>query len=233
VPIPTRSKYAGINLSGIAYYSSELPFVDLMKSSMGWTSQQDGVWGKPSDLTLRPDGYPASLKPGQQALTALAYGHYPLGQYVILWEGDGSISFPLNAGKIVKTEPHRIVLELSANTGPMWMRIARTNPADPVRNVRYLMPGTESSYSTQSFNVEFLKKVAPFSVLRFMDWGATNGSRVAEWADRSHVTDLTYGEGHGVPVEVIIDLANTLHVDPWFCIPHMRATTTCASSPAC
>jgi hypothetical protein len=44
----------------------------------------------------------------------------------------------------------------------------------------------------QPFNPEFLKKTKPFSVLRFMDWGMTNGSPVAAWADRSHVGDVTY-----------------------------------------
>ena len=66
----------------------------------------------------------------------------------------------------------------------------------------------------------YLSRIAPFSLLRFMDWGATNGSPVVEWADRAHVGDLTYATAAGVPIEVMIDLANTLHVDPWFCVPH-------------
>ena len=81
-----------------------------------------------------------------------------------------------------------------------------------------MWPGTEATYLTQPFNPQYLSKMAPFSVIRFMDWGATNGSPVVEWADRAHVSDLTYQQG--VPIEVMIDLANTLHVDPWFCIPH-------------
>ena len=56
-----------------------------------------------------------------------------------------------------------------------------------------------------------------------MDWGATNGSPVVEWADRAHVGDVTYATPAGVPIEVMIDLANTLHVDPWFCIPHQAS----------
>ena len=31
-PLPARSKYVGTNLSGIAYYSPQFPFADLMKS---------------------------------------------------------------------------------------------------------------------------------------------------------------------------------------------------------
>ena len=105
----------------------------------------------------------------------------------------------------------------------MWIGIDRTSATDPVRNVRFLWPGTEPSYATQPFNVAFLQKVAPFSVLRYMDWGATNGSPVVEWADRAHVDDVQYGRANGVPIEVMIDLANTLHVDPWFCVPHQAS----------
>ena len=56
-----------------------------------------------------------------------------------------------------------------------------------------------------------------------MDWGATNGSPVVEWADRAHVGDVNYATPAGVPIEVMIDLANTLHVDPWFCVPHQAS----------
>ena len=83
-----------------------------------------------------------------------------------------------------------------------------------------LLPGTEANYTTQPFNQEFLKKIAPFKVLRFMDWGATNGSTQANWSDRAKPSDFTYATGRGVPLETMIDLANTLQADPWFCIPH-------------
>ena len=46
VPLPTRSRYVGTNLSGIAYYGSNFPFADLMKSGGGWSSREDnGTWG--------------------------------------------------------------------------------------------------------------------------------------------------------------------------------------------
>jgi hypothetical protein len=34
---------------------------------------------------------------------------------------------------------------------------------------------------------------------------------------------MTYQTSKGVPIEVMIDLANTLKVDPWFCIPHQAS----------
>ena len=224
-PIPVRSQYVGMNLGGIAYYSPQFPFADMMKSGMGWNSREDsGAWGKafPS-MTL--DGYPASLSPGQHALTAVAWSgsHFAAGRYVVLWDGDGTISFPLSNVTIAETAANRIALDVTDTTGSLWVGIDRTSSTNPVHNIRFLWPGTETTYLTQPFNPAFLSKIAPFSLLRFMDWGATNGSPVVEWADRGHVTDLTYATPAGVPIETMIDLANTLHVDPWFNIPHMAS----------
>ena len=53
-----------------------------------------------------------------------------------------------------------------------------------------------------------------------MDWGETNGSELATWADRPLPGDVRYTR-NGVPYEVMIELANELKVDPWFCVPHL------------
>src|SRR5207248_883517 len=61
-------------------------------------------------------------------------------------------------------------------------------------------------------------------VLRFMDWMATNNSTVTSWSQRplrSHVTWM----GRGVPVEVMVALANTLGAHPWFNMPHQADDT--------
>ena len=221
VAIPTRSNYNGMNLGGIAYYSTEFPFADMVKSGMGWTSREDnGTWGRAFPATTA-DGYPASLYPGQHAFNAVAWiGGFSPGQYVILWDGDGSLSTPLSNVTVVSNVPHRMVINVTDTSGQLWVSIDATSPQNPVHNVRFLWPGTEPTYANQPFNPVFLSKLAPFSLMRYMDWGQTNGSPVVNWADRAQVGDVTYAS-RGVPLEVMIDLANTLHVDPWFCVPHM------------
>ena len=137
------------------------------------------------------------------------------------WEGDGELAFPGLDARVVARGPHRIVLDVQDTRGAMQVAIVRTNPADPVRDVRFLWPGTEAAQPTQPFNPLFLERLAPFSTLRFMDWGATNGSPVARWADRARVEERHWTTERGVPLEVMLDLANTLQADPWLCIPHL------------
>ena len=138
----------GTNLSGIAYYSSQFPFADMMKSGMGWTSRDDnGTWGA-AFPSLTADGYPAALKPGQHALNAVAWAgsNFPAGRYVVLWDGAGSISFPLSNVKIAESAAHRIAIDVTDTSGSLWVGIDQTSAADPVHNVRFLWPGTEATY---------------------------------------------------------------------------------------
>ena len=216
-----RSAHVGINLAGIAYWTTQFPFADLVKNSDGWSLRERGGAGGAKPV-LNADGYPASLAPGQRAVLAVAWSdtRYATGEYVVRWDGDGEIGFPGVAAKVTSRAPGRAVVDVRENRGQLWVSIERTNPADPLRRLRFLWPGTESTHEAQPFNPEFLAKLAPFQTLRFMDWGATNGSPVAHWSERAQPGELTYASPRGVPVESMIALANALHADPWFCIPH-------------
>ena len=220
LPIPTRSQYVGTNLGSLAYYGTNFPFADLLKTSAGWGADN----GNPFPSTSA-DGYPTALAPGQHAVASVTWGntHYADGQYTLLWDGQGTMNFPWGNVRIVSSAANRIVVEPIDLNAAITVGIVTTSPANPVRNVRFLWPGTEATYAAQPFNPTYLARIAPFSVLRFMDWGATNGSPVVEWADRSLPTNAVYTSPAGVPIEVMIDLANSLHVDPWFCIPHMAS----------
>lgn len=221
-PLPPRSPHVGINLAGMTYYSTQFPFADLTKNGGGWWSR-DPHGAEVGKIVLGPSGYPAALEPNQRAYLAVAWGdtRYAAGEYAIRWDGDGDLSFPLSTVRVASRAPGRIGLDVRDTRGPLYVAIDRTNPADPVRNVRFLWPGTEATAATQPFNPEFLRRLAPFSTLRFMDWGATNGSPLVRWADRPQLGDAVYTTERGVPVERMIDLANTLQADPWFCIPHL------------
>jgi hypothetical protein len=216
-----RSKYVGTNLAGPGYWSSQFPFADMLKGATAWVSREDnGVWNAPF-ASMTADGYPVSLRQGQHAVSTVASegSRYPAGRYVVLWEGEGSISFPTDIVTVVESSAHRVAIDVKSADSALWLSIDATSPTNPLHNLRFLWPGTESTYLTQPFNKEFLSRTRPFSVIRFMDWGATNGSSVTGWSDRALASDLTY-QRRGVPIEVMIDLANTLRADPWFCIPH-------------
>ncbi|MBN2083562.1 hypothetical protein JW859_15310 [bacterium] len=223
-PYVNADAILGMNLAGIPDWGRAWVFVDVFKHSRSWISQpSDGsVWDDGRTVAVDADGWPTSLAADQYAgnvLLTSQQGNYPSGEYICLYEGEGTINFRIN-GSIVSQTAGRIVVDIdNDNDGLTHIQITSTNPADPVRNIRLLMPGFETTYETQLFHPDFLACLAPYQVLRFMDWMETNGSTQQYWADRPTPQSHSQAE-HGVCVEYMVELANRVCADPWFCMPH-------------
>jgi hypothetical protein len=216
----TRSQI-GTNLAGIADWSSEIPFVDMFKTSREWISQRQGAkWGEGGPLKLTTEGWIASLAPGQFAETVMMTGKtFPAGRYTLLYDGEGKLDFTFANAKIISQSPGKMIVDVTPDEGGVFLRLLETNSSNPVRNIRFIMPGFENTYQTQPFNPIFLERLSNFSTLRFMDWAATNNSTLANWGDRITTNSATQATSKGVALEYMIQLANTLKIDPWFTIP--------------
>jgi hypothetical protein len=211
----------GINLSGIADWSSQWAFVDAFKTSRAWVAQrQSAAWGQGGTLKLTPEGWVASLEPGQTAETVMMIGkHFPAGKYTLLYDGDGKLGFTFNTAKIISQSPGKMIVDVAIDGEGVFLKILETNPKNPIRNLRFIMPGFENTYQTQPFHPVFLERLKQFNTLRFMDWGATNNSKLVNWSDRTTPTSPSQASGNGVALEHLIQLANTLKIDPWFTLP--------------
>ena len=214
----------GLNLAGVVDWSTQLVFVDVFKQAREWIPQRvsGGAWDTGEPLNLTSAGWIASLAPGQAAGTLMTRdlaGHYPAGQYICLYEGEGQIDFGFDAA-VTSRQTGRIVLNVTPGNGGIYLKITATNAANPIRNIRVIMPGFESTYHSQPFHPTFLEKIKRFKVLRFMDWGNTNNSPIVKWEQRATPSYVSQGHARGVALEYMIQLANTLGIDPWFCIPH-------------
>jgi len=213
----------GMNLSGPADWNTELAFVDVFRMSRPWVSQRKGSrWGQGPALDLDEHGWVKRLETGCWAETPLCTipnGHYPAGDYTVLYEGEGKLDV-WNAATVVSREPGRMVIRVDPARGGFFLRLMATNPANYVRNIRVIMPGFEKTYRQEPFHPVFLKRWQGVACLRFMDWMHTNGSKIRTWSERPKPEDATFS-AKGVALEVMIDLANRLKADPWFCIPHL------------
>lgn len=214
----------GTNLAGITYYDGVVPFNDLMRQAGDWVSNQQGQsWGSGSALALRADGWPARLAPGQSAAAPLADVSYPEGTYAVRWRGegrftidghtfsgaDGSSSVHLDGASLV-------ILEITA-----------TSATNPLRNIQVLVPGANPD---AVFRTAYIRQLAPYRAIRFMDWQRTNGTfadPVPRQTCASRVRAGTYSQGTraGASVELMVRLANRLRAAPWFTIPHNASTT--------
>jgi len=225
IPSAAQPQHAplGMNLGGVVSYMTDTPFVDVFRTARPWISNCDGcTWDGGGEIDLTPEGWVASLKPNHYADTVMLDGETPIpdGEYVVLYVGVGTLDFPLNTPQIISHEVGRIVIRPQASGG-LWLRISATDPANPLRDIRVILPGFEATYASQPFHPTYLERLQGFTVLRFMDWMATNNSPIQTWEQRPQLTDATWGAERGVPVEIMIQLANTVHADPWFTLPHL------------
>lgn len=212
----------GLNLAGVRDWSSELVFVDAFQAARAWISQAKGQpWGKGGPLDVDERGHLRSLAPGQYAETIVCTGFeklFPAGIFTCLYDGDGDLDFTGDA-KVSERQPGKLKVSIQPRQGTVFARITRTNPKDPLRRLRLIMPGHETTYEKQPFLPEFLERWQGFTAFRFMDWADTNNSKLVEWRDRPTPEDHSQA-GKGVAIEYQIAFANTMNAAPWFCLPH-------------
>ena len=83
----------------------------------------------------------------------------------------------------------------------------------------YFQSGVDFSTATNPWVPELLSDLAPYHVLRFMDWNQTNDSNnpQAVWTTRKQKTDP---QSEPVAFEWQIDLCNRTKKDYWLNVPH-------------
>ncbi|MFW5439232.1 MAG: hypothetical protein ACKE5M_00915 [Methylophilaceae bacterium] len=217
--IPTADARLGVNLSGIADWGTEFPFVDLFKQSRAWFVE--GKEPEDSGLTIDADGWVTQLPNDVEASTiisVLGNDHFPRGDYVILYDGEGEIKLPNHFTHSDK--PGRLEVHVDGKKGIFLLSITKTNPDNYIRNIRAVAKAYEKTHQQERWNPSFLKRWSGVACLRFMDYGQTNNSTVANWERRAKPTDTSFAT-NGVPVEWLVDLANRLNCDAWFCMPHL------------
>lgn len=219
------------NISGFADWVPERPLRNRMKHVRTNTVAYNDAcfcWsnGNESLLSFRPDGYPthapqmANGVPNKMRyVVSTENANLPPGQYVLLYDGQGSISLGGNASAVSNT-PGRLQFNVTG-TDIVILNVEASQQADPLRNFRLLRLEDEFvNLDENPFYEVFLDKIAPFKALRFMDWGATNHNPVRHWHERTPIDYFTYATPEGVPYEVMIQLANHAKKDVWVCVPH-------------
>ncbi len=219
---PNNTSPLGINLSRVCYWSTEFAFKDLFKQSQPWQSQAKGKpYGQGPPLALSSHGWVQWLRPGQTADTLITRTarDYDPGEYICLYDGKGVLIFGNDARKI-NASPGRILVNVRPSTKGISLILKKTDDIDPIHNIRLIPRTFENTTDEAPLHPRFLKNWSNFKVIRFMDWMATNNSPVEKWSQRTLPTMQTQGGKAGVALEYMVALANTLHADPWFCMPH-------------
>lgn len=229
--VPQGAPALGLGLNGISDWSTQHPFLDLMKSSRGWVGNIGDTWGAVRTAELRAGGHldendwPLRMPDGVDALETVILTEQPeesvslRGDYVLTYDGTATIKL-VGRAKRVRREEGQITFSYAPGEGLVALSITEIDPEDPIRNILILRKDHVPLYEAGAlFNPDFLTRIEDVRSVRFMDWMVTNGSPVSRWEERPTLQVASWSEW-GVPVEVMVRLANVIGADPWFNMPH-------------
>lgn len=222
-----------VNLSELADWNNQDPFLDIMKFSRPGVINNGTEWGKYSHQELVDGGYldengwPIEIPEDATHWSAFFSAEASrAGTFVLTYEGDGEIDFQ-NVTVISEDEDlNQIVFEYSGS-GNFQVQIRETDPqgtGDYIRNVSIVRQEYVALHEAgQIFNPDFLAVIENFQEIRFMHWDNIIDTEVTSVEDMTPFGFQTWGgygfKRDGVPKEVMAELANQTGVDLWINIP--------------
>jgi hypothetical protein len=216
------------NLMQVSYWSSQQPFLDAMRAARPWAGHLPGQWGgwEEADLAaagaLDPQGWILRVPPQITHISTMVFTDMPremtsfAGRWVARWEGDAQVSFS-GGLRPVRIGANETVFNFAPGQGGIIIEVR----GGAMRNLTIVPEAHLAAFDAGAiFHPGFLARISDAETLRFLNWMQTNNSTLSAWSDRPLLSDYTW-ERRGVPLEVIVRLANETGANPWFTLPHM------------
>ncbi|GAA6207058.1 hypothetical protein NBRC116601_03510 [Cognatishimia sp. WU-CL00825] len=224
-----------IGLDGISDWSTQLPFVNLMKSSRQWTGHLHGQWGGWGHDELQAGGYldahgwPKTIPAELDKIEAILLTDFPEAvtqldaKYRLTYEGEGQVELSGDA-RPIRYDENEIWFRFQPGEGSIAIAVRDSDPAgtgDYIRNIAVVREDQVTLFEAGVvFNPDWIARINDVRIVRFMDWMFTNGSPIQSWDARPQVDDYSYA-WRGAPLEHMLALANQIGADPWFNMPHL------------
>ncbi|HSI33097.1 MAG TPA: hypothetical protein VK986_05855 [Tepidisphaeraceae bacterium] len=229
LPTIQRDVTVGMNLDGLADWTTLAPFVDLATQFRAW-GRAETPQNVDTTILRTPTNYPL-----EDAGAITFAKSFPDGQYAVSWRGQADVAFAgmdaqfefigtdedgVSHGTLTITHPAE---DPEADYLRLYVRNVNPNGPDApqglFRDLHIISPDADPA-NYGPFRKQFVDRLIPFDgPLRFMDWNQTNWSPLKEWADRPTTDRFSFTGAGGVPYEHYIDLANRLHKDVWINVP--------------
>jgi hypothetical protein len=227
VPIvPPVKGWLGTNIAGNSLGGTDAKWIDLTHQAGGWYNTPEtpaaaiatDQWGGKSisPASFNADGYP--LVPAESLIQA---NGYPPADYAVSWAGSGTVEIGWVTKWIPNGSGNGGTITLGSANQQFKITIHKTDPANPVRQMRIVPVGTAANPTL--YRAQYTALLAKFSCLRSMDAQSINTNDDIHWPDR--VTPSQWcqtGQQHGLQgmaLEYLVAMANEAHVDLWVNIP--------------
>lgn len=218
----------GLNLAEVVGWNTGVPFINVMNAGVTWVGHTGSGWGgmEEADLAaagaLDADGWVVAFPRNVRRISTFVLMDLPAettsvaGTWHATWEGSAYLGFT-GSVRNVRYGSNSATFDFVPGEGSVLIEFNRGT----LRNLTIVHErNLEAHAAGRLFNPDWLARVGDMAVLRFMDWMRTNNSTVTRWDERAQVSDYTWAR-RGVPLEVMIQLANETGADPWFTLPHL------------
>lgn len=216
------------NLGEVSYWSTQQPFLDAMRTAQPWVGHLPGRWGgmEAPELEARgaldEEGWVISVPDELTHISTMVFAEMPAemasfaGRYVARWEGSAPLGLS-GAARNVRYAGSSATFEFTPGEGAVIIEFRRGS----LRNLTIVQETHLEAFDEGTlFHPAFIARIGDAENLRFMDWMRTNNSPQVTWEDRPRIHDYSW-ERRGVPLEILIRLANDTGAEPWFTLPHM------------
>lgn len=225
------------NLSSVRDWSTQMPFIDVMKTARAWIGALPGEWDGWTAEDLRSgghldeNGWVTSIPPEVEQIRAVfawednafGAGEERAGTYELTYQGTGTLEMMfIDPSEILLEEPGKIVFDIGHDQGNWGFVIRQTDPertGDYIRDIHIVnRKHVELFKAGATFNPNWLEHVGDARMVRFASWMNTSDSEMSHWGDMPAEDHYSWTT---VPVEIMIRLANEIGADPWFSLPFL------------
>ncbi len=225
---PNARSSMGINTNEIMDTTASIPFIDVFKTSIPF--EEGRPWITKGKVTYDKFGWPKNLNGGQAGtrfLHTIPGKAVPAGNYTVLYDGEGKMTYSDDAKLIHREKGKDIISIIPSRSGVkdelrVKLIIKHSNPNNYLRNIRVLMPGGvcsnnpfrrvnnakqcrgshylafEKHSDKLIFNPAYLDYMKDFKVVRFMNMSGITRNPISKWDKRPKITDPTWGGKEGM-----------------------------------
>jgi hypothetical protein len=225
---PNTRSAMGINTNEIMDTTASIPFVDVFKTSLPF--EEGRPWITKGKVVYDKFGWPKNLNGGQAGtrfLHTVPGKAVPAGNYTVLYDGEGKMTYSDDAKLIHREKGKDIISIVPSRSGVkdelrVKLIIKHSNPNNYLRNIRVLMPGGvcsnnpfkrvsndrqcrgsrylsfEKYHASLIFNPAYLNYMKDFKVVRFMNMSGITRNPISDWDKRPKITDPTWGGKEGM-----------------------------------
>ena len=189
--VTATTRDMSIGLAGVVDWSVQQPFLDVMKTARPWIGHRPGQWGgaEYADLdaagVFDEHGWPVRIPEDFRGIGTVVLTDMPVlarslaGRYRLQYQGDGIVEISGRATDIRYGEGE-VFFDFEPGPGPVAITINKTDrdgTGDYVRDITLVkLDKAERLDAGELFNPDWIRHIADFGTLRFMDWMETNDS---------------------------------------------------------